>query len=78
METHPKTLLNGTVVCETCPRATEERGTIARHLEALSRCRGRDERKEYLERVEACEGKVIAGGVQAAFLAAWEARRAAA
>lgn len=70
--THPHTLIGGRVVCETCPRASEERAMLERHVSNMQRLPDRFGRKGYLEKIEAASGPMTAEAVKAAFLAAWE------
>jgi hypothetical protein len=70
--TNPHTLIGGRVVCETCPRASEERAMLERHVSNMRRLPDRFGRKGYIEKIEAASGVATAEAVKAAFLAAWE------
>lgn len=76
IETLTYRLMSGRVVCDTCPRANEERGAIERHVDNLDRANGRDGRNAYMDRVRAAEGKEIAIAVESEYLRRWKARQA--
>lgn len=75
IETSPHTLRTGRVVCSTCRLVTEEAATIQRHAMNLDRCPGRDARRDYLMRVKAMEGDLVARDVEAAYLAEWKKKQ---
>jgi hypothetical protein len=68
---HPFTLLNGRVVCSSCPRATEQRAAMERHVSNMKRMPDRQTRRDYIERLEAAEGAATGEAVRDAFLAQW-------
>jgi hypothetical protein len=75
IETAPHTLRNGRVCCQSCPMKAEEAAAIVRHVENLHRAHGRDGRRDYLERVRAAEGGLVARDVESQYLVEWRARQ---
>lgn len=71
----PVRLLSGALVCQACPRAAEERSARMRHLDRLQRMATLDERRDYLNRIEAQEGADVAADARVALALAWDEAR---
>jgi hypothetical protein len=74
ISTHPHTLIGGRVVCQTCPRAGEERAMLERHVSNMNRLPNLQARRDYAEKLEASAGPSVASAVKVAFTLAWNAR----
>lgn len=71
----PVRLLSGVLVCQACPRAAEERSARMRNLDRLQRMATLDERRDYLNRIEAQEGADVAADARVALALAWDEAR---
>jgi hypothetical protein len=68
----PYRLLSGRMVCQTCPRASEERGTRLRHVDNLLRLGSLDARRAHLDKIAAEEGQAVAADARVALALAWD------
>lgn len=62
------------MVCQTCPRASEERAMLDRHVSNMNRLPNLQARRDYAEKLEASAGPNVASAVKVAFTLAWNAR----